>query len=62
MAKYELDIVHPVSDVHFNHVRLMRAIKRLCAVVVVHNHLGEASQIVGNNIMVGINTFSIVVD
>lgn len=62
MARYELDIVHPVSDVHFNHVRLIRAIKRLCAVVVVHSHLGETSQIVGNNIMVGISTFSIVID
>lgn len=62
VAKYELDVVHPVSDVHFNHVRLMRAIRRLCAVVVVHSHLGEVNQIVGNNITVGINTFSIVED
>lgn len=53
-------MVHPVSDVHFNHVRLMRAIIRLCAVVVVHSHLGEANQIVGNSIIVGISTFSIV--
>ncbi len=62
VAKYELDIAHPVSDVHFNHVRLIRAIRRLCVVVVVHSHLGEVNQIVGNNIMVGISTFNIAGD
>lgn len=62
MARYELDMVHPVSDVHFNHVRLIRAIRRLCAVVVVHSHLGETNQIVGKSITVGISTFSIVGD
>jgi hypothetical protein len=28
VAKYILDIVHPVSDVHLSHVRLIRAIER----------------------------------
>lgn len=59
VAKYVLEVDHPVSDVHFNQVKLVRAIRRLCAVVVVHNHLGEVNQIVGNNINVGISTFSI---
>lgn len=62
VARYMLEEVHPVSDVHFSHVRLMEAIKRLCAVVVVHSHLGEVNQIVGNNMIVGISTFSIVGD
>lgn len=60
VARYMLEEVHPASDVHFSQVRLMKAIKRLCAVVVVHSHLGEANQIVGNSMKVGINTFSIV--
>lgn len=29
VAKYELDVVHPTSDVHLSHVRLTRAIERL---------------------------------
>lgn len=62
VARNMLEEAHPVSDVHFSHVRLIRAIRRLCAVVVVHSHLGEVSQIVGNSIIVGINTFSIVED
>lgn len=62
VAKYVLEEVHPVSDVHLNHIRLMEAIRRLCAVVAVHSHLGEVNQIVGNNINVGISTFSIVED
>ena len=59
MAKYEPDVVHPVSDVHLSQVRLMRAIERPWVVVVVHNHLEGTSQIVGNSMIVGINTFSI---
>lgn len=62
VARYMLEEVHPASDVHFSHVRLIEAIRRLCAVVVVHSHLGETSQIVGNSMIVGINTFSIVVN
>lgn len=62
VAIYVLDAVHPVSEVHFNQERLTRAIERLCAMVAVHSHLGEVSQIVGNSIMVGISTFSIVVN
>lgn len=61
MARYVLEEVHPVSDVHFSHVRLMKAIKRLCAVVVVHSHLGVTNQIVGNSMIVGTSTFSIVI-
>lgn len=57
-----LDVVHPVSDVHLSHVRLTRAMVRLWAVVAVHNHLEGVSQIVGNNMIVGTNTFSIVID
>lgn len=60
VARYILEEAHPVSDVHFSQVRLIRAIKRLCVVVVVHSHLGEVSQIVGNSMIVGISTFSIV--
>lgn len=60
VAKCMLEADHPVSDVHLNQVRLMRAINRLCAVVVDHNHLGDDNQIVGNSITVGISTFSIV--
>lgn len=55
-----LEVDHPVSDVHFNQVRLIRAINRLCMVAVVHNHLGDESQIVGNSMIVGMSTFSIV--
>lgn len=62
VAKYMFEAAHPVSDVHFNQVRLMRAINRLCAVVVVQSHLGDEIQIVGNSIIVGISTFSIVIN
>lgn len=62
VAKYALEEVHPASDVHFNHIKLMKAIKRLCVPAVVHNHLGEASQIIGNIIMVGTSTFNIAGD
>lgn len=62
VAKCAPDVVHPVSDVHFSQVRLMRAIERPCVVEAVHSHFGETSQIVGNNIIVGISTFSIVED
>lgn len=41
---------------------LVRAIRRLCIVVSGHNHFADDNQIVGNNIIVGINTFSIVGD
>lgn len=60
MARYVFEEFHPVSDVHLNQVKLIRAIKRLWAVEVVHSHLGEVNQIVGNSIIVGINTFNIV--
>lgn len=60
VARYIPEVAHPVSDVHFSQVRLIRAISRLCVVVVVHSHLGDESQIVGNSIIVGISTFSIV--
>lgn len=62
VARYELEAAHPVSDVHLNQVKLISAISRLCAVVIDHNHLGDTNQIVGNSIIVGINTFSIVID
>lgn len=62
VARNWLDVAQPVSDVHLSHVRLTRAINRLCAVVVDHNHLGEVNQIVGNNIIVGTNTFNIAED
>lgn len=61
VAKYRLEAVQPVSDVHFSQERLIRAISMLCATVVDHNHFGAESQIVGNSIIVGINTFNIVV-
>lgn len=57
-----LDEVHPASEVQVNHERLIKAIRRPWAVVAVHNHLGEVSQIVGNIMIVGIKTFSIVED
>lgn len=59
---YELEAFHPVSEVHFSHVKLIKAIKKLFIVVVVHSHFDEDSQIVGNSIIVGISTFSIVAD
>lgn len=59
VAKYILEEAHPVSDVQLNQVRLSKAIRRLCAVVIVHNHLGDTNQIVGNIIMVGTSTFNI---
>lgn len=52
---------HPVSEGHLIQVRLIMAIIRLWIVVVVQSHLGEENQIVGNSIIVGIRTFSIVV-
>lgn len=62
MAKYELDVAQPLSDVHLSQVRLIRAIERLWLVVAVHNHLEGTSQIVGNSMIVGTNTFSIAED
>lgn len=62
MAIYILEAFHPVSDVHLSHVRLIKATRKLFIVVVVHSHLGEDIQIVGNSMIVGINTFSIVIN
>ena len=56
-----MEVAQPVSEFHLSQFRLIRAIKRLWAVVAVHNHLGEISQIVGNSMIVGSRTFSIVV-
>lgn len=57
---YQLEVAQLVSESHLSHVRLRRAMKRACAVVVVHSHLGEVIQIVGKSIIVGIKIFSIV--
>lgn len=61
VAIYKLVVVQPVSKDHLIKVKLIRAITRLWVVMLVHNHLGEESQIVGNSMMVGIRIFSIVV-
>jgi len=53
---------HPISESHLNHTRLMEAIMKLWYVVVVHNHFLFTNQVVGMSMMVGISTFSIVVD
>lgn len=57
---YRLVVVQPVSEFHFNQVRLTKAIRRLWAVELVHNHFAGDNQIVGNSITVGIKIFSIV--
>lgn len=49
----------PVSDELFSHSKLARAIRRLCIREVGHSHLAEASQIVGNSIIVGMRIFNI---
>jgi len=51
---------HPVSEEWVSQCRLTRAMIRLCVRDVGHSHLGGASQIVGNNIIVGRRIFSIV--
>lgn len=57
---YKLEVAQPVSESHLSQLRLIRAMRRLWAVVVVHSHLGEVSQIVGNSMIVGSRIFSIV--
>lgn len=55
-----MDEDQPISESHFNQDRLVRAIKRLWAVVVVQSHFVGTSQIVGKSMSVGIRIFSIV--
>lgn len=51
--------VQPVSEGHFIHCRLKKAIIRLWARADGHSHLGGANQIVGISIIVGMRIFSI---
>lgn len=61
VAMYRLRVDHPSSDEFFNQLKLARAIIRLWAKVVGHNHLGGVSQVVGTSISVGSKIFSIAV-
>lgn len=61
VAKYRFDVDHPISESHFNHVRLTAAIIKLWNVIVVHSHFLLINQVVGISIIVGIRTFNIVV-
>lgn len=53
-------MAHAVSDVQLSQLKLSSAIIRLWDTVAVHSHFCGVSQIVGNNIKVGIRIFSIV--
>lgn len=62
VAAYRFEQVQPTSVSHLSQVRLIAAIASPCVVAVVHSHFLFTSQVVGISMMVGIRTFSIVVD
>lgn len=59
VAMYRPSEDQPVSERFSSQVRLARAMTRLWARVVGHNHFAEASQVVGMSIRVGTRIFSI---
>lgn len=62
VAKYGFRKVHPVSEVFFSHIRLVRAIKRLFKSEEGHSHLGGVSHVASISMVVGIRIFNIVGD
>ena len=59
VAKQRLEEDHPVSDDHLSQDKLARAIIKLWAIDVVHNHFAGLSQIVGKSMSVGMRIFNI---
>lgn len=60
VARYRLRVVHPVSEVFFNQVKLAVAISRLWRRLEGHNHLLGVSHVVGIISRVGMRIISIV--
>jgi len=58
-ARQRLGVNHPVSEDALNHIKLARAITKLCIREEGQSHFGDESQAVGRSIIVGIKIFNI---